>query len=339
MKAFAFLEHPLTIAQLKTYNPLIRIIPDFMVGSSLRKTPSFKISKLKKVHSSQGKEIQGYFISWPILTKQLLELKEEFILDKVIECCQIAEELGAGILGLGGYISMVADRGYQAIAKNLKIPVTTGSVLNAWSVFEAIYRMSRVKNIDLKKSTLAVIGLDSSVGSLCARKLSAYVSKIIITAGQRDRLEQLKESILNLSPIEVIIEEDMHKAVQDADIVINATNVAEILLDIEKLRLNTIICDVSVSGNITLKRNPGRGITIIRGGLIKIPLTAKLGVYTASPRNIIYAGLAETMLLAFAEKFVSYSLGDNVNLDKLEEIADIAVQNGFEVWVPEAPVV
>ena len=37
-------------------------------------------------------------------------------------------------------------------------------------------------------------------------------------------------------------------------------------------------------------------------------------------------------------KIVSYSLGEDSNLDKLEEIADIAVQHGFEVWVPEAPV-
>jgi predicted amino acid dehydrogenase len=48
--------------------------------------------------------------------------------------------------------------------------------------------------------------------------------------------------------------------------------------------------------------------------------------------------MAETLLLTFAEKFISYSLGENINLDKLEEIADIAVQHGLEVWVPEAPV-
>lgn len=55
-------------------------------------------------------------------------------------------------------------------------------------------------------------------------------------------------------------------------------------------------------------------------------------------KGTIYASLAETILLTFEEKFVSYSLGDYINLDKLEEIADIAVRHGFEVWVPDAPV-
>jgi predicted amino acid dehydrogenase len=31
-------------------------------------------------------------------------------------------------------------------------------------------------------------------------------------------------------------------------------------------------------------------------------------------------------------------LGENINLDKMEEIADLATKHGFEVWVPEAPV-
>ena len=43
-------------------------------------------------------------------------------------------------------------------------------------------------------------------------------------------------------------------------------------------------------------------------------------------------------LLTLDEKFVNYSLGDYVNLEKMEEIADLAVQYGFEVWVPGAPV-
>ena len=48
--------------------------------------------------------------------------------------------------------------------------------------------------------------------------------------------------------------------------------------------------------------------------------------------------MAETMLLTLEEKFVTYSLGESINLDKLEEIADTAVRHGFEIWAPEAPV-
>lgn len=337
MRTFAFLAHPITLEQIKNYWPITRIMPDTFIKSFLKRIPPFKVSRIKKVHSAQGKEIQGYLIACPLLPKQMLELNEEFVLDKIIAAGHIAERLGAGILGLGGYTSIVADKGYT-IAKKLKIPVTSGSTFTAWSVFEAIYRMAKVKNIDIGKSTLAIIGATGSIGSLCARKLADYVEKIIINARHRDKLERLKATLHQLSPVGVIIEEDAHKAVKDADIVITTTSSPEALLDIEEFRPNTIICDVSVPRNVAGKTNSRQDISLIDGGLIKLPHPADFGVDTGLPKDIIYACMAETMLLALEGKFKNYSLGDNINLDQMEEIADIAMQHGFSVWVPEAPV-
>jgi predicted amino acid dehydrogenase len=56
------------------------------------------------------------------------------------------------------------------------------------------------------------------------------------------------------------------------------------------------------------------------------------------PKGTISASLAETMLLTFEEKIASYFLTDSLNADRLEEIADIAVRHGFEVWAPQAPI-
>ena len=337
MKTFAFVANPINIEQLKGFWPITRIMPDFLIKSFLKNIPPFKISHIKKVRSIQGKEIEGYFIACPLLPKQMLELEEKMVLDKIIAAGYVAERLGAKILGLGGYTSIVGDKGYT-IAKNLKIPVTSGNAFTAWSVFEAIYRMAKIKHIDLKKSALAVIGATGSTGSLCARKLSSYVPKITITARDRDKLERLKETIGHLNTIEVDIEEDAHKAVKDKDIVITTADAPETLLNIEELKPNTIVCDVSMPKNIVCKRNLRQDVTVIEGGLIKLPYPADFGMNTGLPKDKVYACIAETMLLTFKEQFVSYSLGDNINLDKLEEIADIAVQHGFEVWVPDAPV-
>lgn len=337
MKTFAFVANPINIEQLKGFWPITRIMPDFLIKSFLKNIPPFKISHIKKVRSIQGKEIEGYFIACPLLPKQMVELEGRFVLDKIIAAGHIAERLGAKILGLGGYTSIVGDKGYT-IAKNLKIPVTNGNTFTVWSVFEAMYRVAKIKNIDLKKSTLAVIGATGSIGSLCTRKLSYYVPKITITAKDRDKLERLKETIAHLNPIEVDIEEDVHKAVKDKDIVITTTSTPETLFNIEELKPNTIVCDVSIPKDIVCKKNLRQDITIIEGGLIKLPYPADFRVNTGLPKDKVYAPMAETMLLTLEEQFVNYSLGDNINLDKLEEIADIAVQHGFEVWVPEAPV-
>ena len=322
MESFAFIVSPITIKQLKSFWSILRI----------KNLAPFKVLHIKRIKSIQGKEIQGYLIICPG------PLVEDFILDKIFAAGHLAEKLGVRILGLGDFVAAVADKEYKTLTKSLKMPVTSGNALVAWSVFEAIYRLTRARNIALKKSTLAIIGATSSVGNLCTRKLSEYISKIIITSKDKDKLEQLKETTLHLNSIELIMEEDAYKAVQDADIVINTDNLQEKLFDIGKLKPNSIFCDVSLRYNISDKSELRQDITFIQAGLIKLPYPDRLGIKNGLPKGITYASLAETMLLVFEEKFVDYSLGENVNLDKLEEIADIAVQHGFEVWVPEAPV-
>jgi predicted amino acid dehydrogenase len=336
MKSFAFIVNPVTIKQLKNLRPLLKLVPDFLLAASLKNQPPFKVLHIKKIRSIREKEIEGYLIISPLISKQTERLDDGFILERNIAAIRLAESLNAGIIGLSGYSSLLTDKGHP-IVKALKIPLTNGSSLAAWSVFEAIYRTARVKNVNLKESKLAVINASSPLGSLCSRKLSDYVRTIIINGAENEKLIRLKDNIAQLSPVEARIEEDMDKAVKEADIVVNADIALGPSFDIGKLKPNTIFCNISSFVNCLEKTNPRNDITVVEAGLIKLPYPDKLPINTGLPKNIIPASLAETMLLTFEEKFVSYSLGENINLDQLEEIADITVQHGFEVWVPQAP--
>lgn len=338
MKNFAFIVNLTSIKQIKDFWPALRIVPDFIIKPFLDNFSASKVSHIKIVQSSQGKIINGFFIACPLLNQQCKDLTENLILDKIITAVRIAERLDVKVIGLDGYGSLISEKGHNTIARNLKIPVTRGDILNAWSIVEGVYRMAKIKKINLKNSSLAIIGATGSVGSLSARKLSDYVSKITVVAKERDKLERLKEEILHLNSIEVTMEEDAHNAVKDADIVINTDNSSEPAFNIEELKPNTVVCDIYQSYRMLAKPNPRQDITVIRGGLIKLPHPVKLGMNTGLPKDIICASLAETMLLTFRQSFINYSFGENINLDKLEEIADLTVQHGFEVWVPEAPV-
>jgi predicted amino acid dehydrogenase len=128
---------------------------------------------------------------------------------------------------------------------------------------------------------------------------------------------------------------DLPAVVNNSDIIIKLDDSCEDNLNISELRPKAIIC------NYNCKEEDGylrKDIAIINAGQIKLPFAEKLVVNTALSGNTVSAPLAETMLLTFEERFVNYSLDENTNLDKLEEIADIASRHGFEVWVPEAPV-
>lgn len=343
MGAFAFIFFPQTINQLKNFLLAMRIMPQFLLKSRLENLSAFKISHTQKIRSSQKKEIQGYFIACPLISEPDQELKEEVILEKITLATDMAKHLGANILGLDMNIPTIIEKRHP-LYKKIKMPVTCGTAFTAWSIFEAVYRVTKTKNINLKSSVLTAIGTTSPIGSLCLRKLSEYAPKIILYDKNRDKLQLLKEAIIGADSeygksSEVVIEEDIYKAVKESNIVINVNGGADLLLRItEELKPDTILCDIGLSKNIIDKLRLNQDVTIIRGGLIKLPFPTNLGINLGLPKGIIFASIAETMLLTFENRLFSYNLDENINLDRLEELADVAIQHGFEIWVPEAPV-
>jgi len=305
MKTFAYIVTPVNIKQLKEDWRSLRYIPDHFLRIFHKFLPKYKVIKLGRFESVQGNFVKGYKIVCPVLDGHK---QENLLLERTISACRIAEKTGVNLIGLGRNASLVADKNYNKISKNIKTSVTSGNILNAWAIFEKIYRMAKVKGITLNKSTILVLGADTQTGFLAARKLSDYAAKIIIAGKDADRLSMIKETILHQNPVEVVIEFDIGAAIKDADIVINS---GETPAENLNLKQNSIYCDV-------------------RDLLIK--------EYRQKGSKFIHPSLAESVLLLLDGKAVSYSLGENTNLDKLEEIADIAVQHGYEVWVPEAPV-
>lgn len=335
MNSFAFIVHPITIQQIKKIWPAIRVFPDFIVKPNLKNIPAFKVSRIKQVRSAQRKEIEGFFVACPLTPRYILEPNQEFVLNKIISTAHFAEKLGAKILGLSRYAAIVTDNGAK-LAGKIQIPVTTGSTFTAWSVFEAIYRTAKTKQIDLTQSTLAVIDADSSIGQLCLNKLCEHIPEVIVTGKDRVKLEKIKESMYELYRSTISISEDAREAAKRATILINASSEFVANFDIQDLRPGILACDVSLLRNIASKADSRRDISVINGDVIKLKYPIELGVDIGLPKDMVYAAMAETMLLTFEEKFVDYSLGGSINPDKLEEIANLAVQHGFEVWVPEA---
>ncbi|MFH0826963.1 MAG: hypothetical protein V1923_03635 [Candidatus Omnitrophota bacterium] len=342
MEKYAFIVSPINACQLKKLWPAFRFIPSIFIKILSGALPRLKVLRIKAIRSNKGKNVQGHLIISSLLSQQVSSLsREELVFDRVISAGHLAEKLDAKIAGLDCFAALAADKGYETIVKSLKIPVTSGHALTAWSVFEGVYRIAKARKMDLKRAQVAIIGAASTALGLVARKLSDYVAKITLTDRETAELVKLKTLILTHANIEVVIENDAGRAVKEADIVIKASCLEESPEDfnLQNLKAGCVFCHIPSFYNGFDRSRLKDDVAFAQLGLIKLPFNQHLGVYAGLPRGTIYASLAETMLLALDEKFVNYSLGDYVNLDKLEEIADLAVQHGFEVWVPEAPLI
>jgi fatty aldehyde-generating acyl-ACP reductase len=331
---FGFVVHPPTLGYVRRAIPALRYVPDSLVVFLIRHQWPYLISRIRKVSSVLGHEVHGFFVVCPFLPKQMLELDTELVLGRIVGAGRIAERLGARILGLGGYTSIVGDKGIT-VASRLGIAVTSGSAMTAWSAVEAIRRLAAQHGVDPASSTLAVIGASGSIGSLCTKVLAPSVRKVIITARHQDKLERLRDELVKSCPVEVLVEMDAHKAVAAANLIITTTSAPDALFSAEELRPGSVVADVSVPKNISKVEHSRNDVTVVDGGRVKLPGRPEFSVSIGLSRGVVYACMAETMALALEGRPENFSLGDNIDPAKVDEIGRIGRKHGFDVWLGE----
>lgn len=326
MSKFAFIVHPLEIDNLYNWQPWTKIFPTSLIKKTLQYLPPLKVAKISINSKTQA---EGILIACPLLPEQMLTLKEKVVINKIIAAARIGERLGAKIIGLGAYTSIIGDKGLT-IAKNLKAAVTTGNSLTVAMVVESCKKAAKIKEINFSNAKIAIIGATGSIGTACSKILAESVSGLILCAPSLEKLKNLKEELSKINPNLLIqITTEAKRAIKHADIVITASSAPETLFALSDLKENAIACDVSAPSNIALKGKGDRpDVYYFKGGLVKAN-NVSLGVNISLPPGVIYACMAETIILALEQNFESYSLGSNLSTEKIKSITGLASKYHF----------
>ena len=128
----------------------------------------------------------------------MLQLPERTVYRKIIQTGRMAEKLGANILGLGAFTSVVGDAGVT-IANALDIPVTTGDSYTIAMAVQAIREAARVMDIKMEEATVAIVGATGAIGRVCAELLAGDAARTLLLARDEKKLEALRDR-LSLSP-------------------------------------------------------------------------------------------------------------------------------------------
>lgn len=330
MDKFAFLIHPISIEDYYRKFPMFRHLPDFIVERAARLIPPMKVSDITGVHSQHNKCV-GEFIGCPLTSRQFLELPEEESYRKIIAAVKLAAKNGAQIVGLGAFTSVVGDAGIT-IAKNVEIPVTTGNSYTIYMALEGTKAAAGIMDIDWENANIVILGATGSIGSVCARWLAAESKHITLVARQHGKLERLAAKILYETGVAVKVTSDVRQAIQNADIVIAVSSSLECQIFPEDLKPGTVICDVArprdVSPRVAKERND---VLVIEGGVVDVPSGTEFNFDFGFPPGKSYACMAETMILTLEKKYESYSLGREMDIEKVKEIAALAKKHGFKL--------
>lgn len=330
MEKFAFIIHPLSLADMEHLSPIMKYIPDSVLEACLKMKKPFKVSHITGIKSPYA-EAEGWFIGCPLTAKQMVELPEEFVIDRIIESGRVAQELGAKIVGLGAFTSIVGDAGIT-VAKNLDIAVTSGNSYTVATAIQGTKEAVKLMGKNLEDCNAVVVGATGSIGAASTRLLAQKVKHITLVARHKQNLETLAQELIENNHCEVAISQDIKGALKAADIVITVTSALDFLIAPEDLKPGAVVCDVArprnVSRDVSIKRND---ILVIEGGVINVPGNVDFHFNFGFPPHTSYACMSETMILALDGRYENFSLGRNLDTDKVKLIASLADKHQFKL--------
>ena len=333
MDNFAFVIHPVDPKKdVSRKFPLLgAYLPVKAIHFLSRYFPPVHVSHITGVRSqATGKEIEGWFVACPLTPQRSLELPPSVVYKKVIEAGRLAEKLGARLLGLGGFTSVVGDGGIT-VAQGLNIPVTTGDSYTIATAVQAARLAADRFGIHLERATAAVVGAGGAIGRVCAQLIAHDVPQLLLLGRRPEPLSEVAELIRGRNGTQVVTSTDM-RDLNQADVILTVTSALDAVIQPEHLKCGAVVCDVArprdVSRRVVEERND---VLVIDGGMVTVPGSVDFGFNFGFPPGMAFACMAETMILALDGRYESYTLGKNISLAQVEGISHLADKHGFKV--------
>lgn len=317
---------------LKLLNPDFKMPSREFIGQLFHITPSFKLFDVLNFKSKTGQTVNGCFIIATFIP-DMIDNDIWAVFSKVVKACKIAEKYGIGIVTLGGFTSIVAERTGHEIANEVNVPVTTGNSFTAAMAIDGVLKAAELVNLDLAKAKLTIIGGTGDIGSACARVLVDRVKQLTITGRTKANLSRLRAELAKRKKARVFATTDNESAVRDADIVIATASAVSSIIKVDSFKAGAIICDVGYPKNISYTHTHRHDIFIFSGGLAKppTPLSVPFDIGLPSP-DTIYGCFSESIILALEKRYENFSFGrGNITPQKIEEIRELGRKHGFEV--------
>lgn len=334
---FAFVIHPLAphyIAKEPRF-AFTRYLPTRLVEWVAAQMPPLYLSRIRGVRSVHtGEEAEGLLFTLGATPREMLRRKPQFTYRRLIRAARMAERMGARLMGLGAFTSVVGDAGVTVAMKS-DIGITSGNSLTVAATLEAAKQaVIRMKGGRPDHVRAVVIGATGSIGAVCARLLAQAVRDVVLIAPRPERLLALKQQIEQETPgARVIAATNAAAYTGDADLIVTTTSaLTGKVIDINKLKPGAVVCDVARPPDVRAEDAARRpDVLVVESGEIKLPGDPDFGFDIDMPPGTAYACLSETVLLAMEGKFNDYTLGRNIQMDRVKEMYRLMKKHGLEL--------
>ncbi|MFW2387981.1 MAG: dehydrogenase [Polyangiales bacterium] len=344
---FAFVIHPLSQKYLTNVKPLeilSKVSPPAVMNAvekAVAHTPPMVYSEVEGIRSPSGVEAKGWLIFVGGTPKQIMAHSPEFTYRQLLAAADMAKKMGAQIMGLGAFTKVVGDAGVT-VAKRAPLPITTGNSYSAsgalWAAHDAAARLGFVEleKGERIKGKAMVVGATGAIGSACSRLLARTAEEVHLVSPESAKLLVLEESILRESPgVKLVLASyaDSDRSIGEMDMIVTATSGAgKKILDIMKVKPGCVITDVARPLDLPAEEVAKRpDVLVIESGEVYLPGEVRMKQIGFEDSNVVYACLAETIVLTLEGRFENFTLGRTIEWEKVHEIYKLGLKHGMRL--------
>src|SRR3990172_5841794 len=280
------------------------------------------VDELSGVVSALGARTEGRLYEIPMDAYAILDDTAQ-ALEYMEEAVHMAADWGAKIVGLGSMTGIVGGQGAY-LSERAPVPVTTGNSLTVYAAIENLVYACSEAGMDLAEETVAVIGIPGSIATAAARLLASRVKSLVLVARRPStRAARVAEEL----GAELLLE--IPEALGRARVVFSATSSGD-CIDQRWLSRGSLVADVAVPTDIQGTVAQREDVLLLTGGLSKVPETMSLDSrYLWFHHGMVPSCLAETIVLGLEDRAECFSLGRNLQPQRIEEIGRLASGHGF----------
>jgi len=339
---FSFVIHPLSTEYFKNVEPLgaLTHIPGMtqVVEKTVAYMPPFIYSHVTGIVSDTGAEAEGWLITVGGTPKEMLAHPPEFTYSRLLDAAELSRRLGAQIMGLGAFTKVVGDAGVT-VAKQATLPVTTGNSYSAsgalWAAADALRRLG-IADVDtdgIMHGKAMVVGASGAIGAACARLLALASDELWLVSPETAKLLQIKDEIEAENPRATVhVATDPAGPLPEMDLIVTATSAAgQKVLDIMSVKPGCVITDVARPLDLSAEDVAKRpDVLVLESGEVELPGDVRVKDI-GLPDRVVYACLAETIVLALEGRYEHFTVGRSLSWPKVKEIYQLGLKHGMKL--------
>lgn len=337
----AFMVHPLTLQdfwQTRRFTwmkPLVErgLISEASVRQMAESLRPMKVGELKGIRTTEGKSIRCYLLSSPLLPDVFRD-NPALATRRAIEGARLAHELGAEVVGLGAFWSVVGNKGVDVQAAVPEITVTNGGAYTSGTIKAAIpgiLEHFQAGDRNLKHATAGIVGANGVVAFGIARTIAPQVAKLIMIGRDEERLERSAATLRRAARDTEIVTTTSYDSLKEADLIFTATSDPNPVIFPQHVKPGAWIFDEGRPADVDESVAGVPGVRIIPGGVVRPPGGMTSNIDLQFGEGAVPACLAETLIIAATGEHERKSLGPQTLSENINFFVEQAHALGFEV--------